>query len=508
VLNFAHPNSDGTEFNSDANLKVRESGLGEFPLPEVTGSREQLPPGQGRFALPAHLTAVGLVNQTFRAFGWQWDEAMKHSRASAVAMLRDPTIFGSLRDVQLPVAQLSFHLEPEDESDPRQMDACVRIEKAIRKTPRLQQFMLCLLDAIWYGRSAVTCAWKFDKYDPSLVVVDDWFPINGDSLVSRWSSRDWGILVNSQYEGPTDTYALGRVRWLDPDSRESVVIHTHEPFAADYYETLEQGAIRGSGVRSRIFWFWWYVSNIRALMMDLAERTGTGIWVSYFDQSNPEGRSDMERAVAAYRDKRVLSIPRDKEGRTPYGLTIMEPGGSSHAVLMELVNYYDGVIRDFITGHPIGEGSTIRVGGDPTALFEGAISNTTRYHATNLQDSLNRDFVPTYSRYMAPGLPPPKWIFEIETPNAELIAKGAELMQGLGGEIDLDQLREVFTLRKPQPGNQVYSKIQSLSPAAVDSQPVGVPVAGNTPQPAQSQTTSFSAPVQAAPPQPAGVSVQ
>lgn len=470
---------------SDDALKVRESGLADFPTPPVDpNSREQLPAGGGQWPVPVQYNVISLLNQTYRAFYHTYDEAIRHSRANAEAMRRDLVVMGALRDAQMPVAQLSWHLEALDETDPQQVQATQKIEKAIRKSHNLQLFHMANLEAIWFGRAATMCRYRWDEYDPSLMVMHDWMPIHGDSLVPRWASNEWGLLVSGMYEGETDSYSVGgRVHWLTPEERTSVVIHTHEPEAPDFYEAQKSGSIRGVGVRGRTYWWWWMLSNMRALLLDLVERVGSGVWLSYFDASNPQGRSDMEAAIASYRDKRVISIPRNRDGQTPYGLEIMEPSLNSIAAFRELIAYYESELRDYITGHSINPGSTIRIGGDPTGLAEGAISRTTRYHATNLQETYNKEWLPVYARYMTPGIPPPKWVFEIELPNADLVAQGAQLVASLNGEIDLDQIREVFTLRKPQPGSQISSKIQGLSPTAITQQPTGVPAV-------QSPTTS------------------
>lgn len=496
MINFSNP-TDSEEWKSDAALKTREAGVADFPSPPVEPAgddRTQLPAGGSRWAVEPQHNVIGLINQSFRAFHFSFDEAVRHSKANAEAMRRDLVVMGALRDAQLPVTQLSWHLEPEDETDPAQVKGAQLIQKAIKKTHNLQQFHLMNLEAIFFGRAGTLCTYRWDKFETDLMIMNDWLPIHGDSLIPRWSSGDWGMLVGPGFEGETSPYSMGRVHWFTPQEREAVVIHVHEPEAPDYYETLKAGSIRGVGVRGRTYWWWWMLTNMRALLMDLVERTGSGVWLSYFDQSNPTGRSDMEQAIAAYRDKRVLSIPRDKEGRTAYGLEIKEPSLQAIASFRELIAYYESELKDYITGHSINPGSTIRIGGDPTGLAEGAISRTTRYHAVNLQETYNRQWLPVLAKYMTPGIPPPKWVFEIETPNAELVAKGAELVKTLGGEIDLDQLREVFTLRKPQPGSQIASSVQSLSPVAMDQGvPQGVPVAGNTPQapqPAQSPITS------------------
>jgi hypothetical protein len=493
VTNFAHPSP--SDWNSDANLSAREKGVGEIPTPPMEpDDRNQLPAGRGLWPVPPHLGFVGLTGQTFRSFHYTIDEAIKHSRSNAAAMLNDTLILTALEDRLRPSSQLGWHVVPRDETDPEQVRAAAKNTLAIATTPKLQDFFFNLNMAKWYGKMAVELVWEWDRYDPTMMVVREWSPVNGDSLVPRYSFSEWGRLVNAQYEGPTDTYFLGRVHYYTPEEMESVVVHTHRPKQPDYYLHQESGALRGQGLRNGSYWMWYYRLNLLALLMDYLERFATGVWKGWFDESNPSARTDLEQAVAAYKSKSMLSLPWRRDNSPVCDLQIMEVGATSPAIIRDTLSYLDQLLRSYILGRPVPAGN---IGGDEVALHEDSITGTTKSDALSLAEDLSKHWLPTLYRYNSPNVPPGKLVFDIEHANADKLLSYAQVMRELGWSVDLDHLAEVCGLRRASLDSNISTKIQSLNPTAVTDVPQGVPVAGNSPpvQPvAQQQPTDPNSP--------------
>jgi hypothetical protein len=486
VLNFAHPNSKPTDWNSPEQLAVREAGLGEFPSPPLEDNeREQLPAGGGRFSVPPHLYTTGLVNQSFRSFYYLFDQALKKSREQAVACRFDPVIEQAIKEAKTPIAQLSWYIEPTDETNPAEVDAAQKVTLAISRTPRLQQFFMDLLEGLWFGRAALQLTYQWDSDDPSLMTVKNWMPLPSDSLVFRWAG-DLGVQVNSAFEGEADTWNLGRVHYFTPKEMEAVLLHQDERRPADWYDITGAGSINGVGWRNVVFWYWFIKTNILANLLDLTERIGNGVWLAGFDQSNPEGRNSWERAIAEYRDKRVLMRPIDKMGNSLYDLNILEPGATTTANLEGLIRYFEGIIRSVILGHPLGAGAEINIGGDPAAIYGDAISRSTKYHAGNLAETLTYRWLPVLYKYMCPGVRAGTFKFSTDHPNADQMLSFAERLGALGFSVDLDDIADICGLKKAAPNAQIYSKVQNLNPIGLEATPQQVPIAGNTPQPVQS----------------------
>jgi hypothetical protein len=105
------------------------------------------------------------------------------------------------------------------------------------------------------------------------------------------------------------------------------------------------------------------------------------------------------------------------------------------------------------------------------------MSRVIKYDAVNLAETLTVDLVKVIYRYMAPGMPPAKFKFEIDVPNAKEFAEAAQLYYEMGGDIDSDELRNNLGLAKPKPGAPVLSKLQSMQPAAMGMEAQGVPQA-------------------------------
>jgi hypothetical protein len=95
-----------------------------------------------------------------------------------------------------------------------------------------------------------------------------------------------------------------------------------------------------------------------------------------------------------------------------------------------------------------------------------------------LDATLTRDLVSVLYKYNCPHVPPGRFVSDLDTPNAEAVLGHAEVIHGLGGDVDIDHLRTIAGLPKPRPTSDVASPVQSLSPVAVGQTPQGVPVAG------------------------------
>lgn len=222
----------------------------------------------------------------------------------------------ALRARQIPTAQLSWHLETPDDSDPQQAAAVEGLTEIINEIPRFQQLKMHLLEALWYGRYGVQLAyqWDFSRGSRRLVVRDHW-PINGDKLVFRFSGAA-GVLVHMLYPGEWMLTDRGRAHFFDEAEREAVIIHKHEPEDADFYEGEMAGALHGVGVRSRIYWLWYLRSQVSAWMMDYLERVGAGgLTIYYYEAGNAQSMTEVKTAAQEQFRNNAILFPRYREGK-------------------------------------------------------------------------------------------------------------------------------------------------------------------------------------------------
>jgi hypothetical protein len=496
-MNTDYPSkTEYPEFNSATQLEVRESGIGEIPSPPIG----ELPPGQGLYAVPPHLTKISLINLIARSYRWTYDEALKHSRENAVAMLRDTEIREALETRFMQTVQLEWYLEPQDETDQKQVDAAKKITEVIKKTPYLQDLFKTLLWGIWFGRAGAALTYKYDYSHADKqrrTVVKNHYPINGDSLVARWNG-EWGQKVYAGFPGTKEPTDLGYAHFYSPEELEAIIIHTHNKEDADFFEPELAGQIRGSGLRGHCYWFWWLAGNFLALAQDYAERFAWGIWTAGYDKTNPNGKLEMEDSLAGYKSDRVILVPKNPDGSTPYTVDVKEVGTATPTFIFEIVQWLRGIIKRYIIGSDLSEDSAMQIGGDGAGVLEDRISRVVKYDAERLAETLTYFWVPVLCKYnCGEHVPPPYFKFNVDRPNAGNLLNYALQLHQLGDDIDLDFLREAAGLPKTTPGSSVSSKLQPMSPTAVDAVPQNTVMIGQPgPIPDQMQQQQIPQPQQ------------
>lgn len=460
--------------------KIRESVPGTLPQPPV----QELPAGQGKWPVPHHETKVALVNLSSRTYRWTSDEALKHSRKNAAAVLRDLVVRNALAVRWAPIVQLGWHLKPRDATDPRQVEGTAKLTDVIHHTPRFQDFLQYCLWGEYFGFAGVAQVFEWEKIgDEMCMVVKEHRPIHGDSLVPRWDG-EWGILVNGAAEVEKDIgNGLGMAHYFTPAEREAVVIHSAPAEDVDFYESQMSAQIKGSGLRGHIYWYWYLKSNYQALLADFTERFAMGVWKFYFETGNDEGKTYMENAIAGYKNNRAIGIPRTPAGETAYDLQIMEVGTANPAFIRDQILEMNELIHKYITFQDVNS-LDVAVGGDGAGLVTDRISRGIKYCAKRLAQTLSDQWVSVLARYNTPDIPPPSFEFDVDSPNAGEVLGYAETLHQMGGPIDLEHLYDLCGIPMPAPDSTVASKIQPLSPQMAQT-PQGVPVVNQDSQPQQ-----------------------
>src|ERR1700676_101369 len=105
---------------SEAEQAPYEAG---YPLPEAPRA-DNLPPGGGKYSIPHFQSFASIINLATRAYRYTYDEALADSATNALAIRRDPVVWESIRSRQLPVVQLPWHIECDNDQDTQQAEAC------------------------------------------------------------------------------------------------------------------------------------------------------------------------------------------------------------------------------------------------------------------------------------------------------------------------------------------------------------------------------------------------
>lgn len=478
-----------------------------YPLPTAP-TADNLPPGDGKFALPHFITFASIINYASRTYRWSFDEALRHSYANAKAIRRDPVVHGALRVLQRGVAQLPWHIECDDDNDESQVKAVSIITNLVEKTPRLQRLLVHLLEAVWYGRYGVQLAYEWHYDGPTRQMrVRDFKPILGDKLVFTFGG-EVGVLVHGTYDGEYRITERGKAHFFDPAEREALIVHEYEPEDSDFFDSEFGGAIHGKGIRDRVYWVWWLKQQVQSWMFDYLERVGAGgFTIYYYDAGNDGSLQEVKKAAEEQFRNNTILFPRLRDNpKGGPGVERVEASLQGAAFIKELINdYFDGVIRRYILGDSVeSSDANLNIGGDEAEFKAATLSSIIKYIAVDLQETLTQDWIKVLAKYNCPGMEDKlRWKFDIDKPNVKEMMEAANLFYEMGGELDADDMRTKIGIPKPEAGHAILSKVPPMTPTAVGQQPEGVPgvapmgpPAQGGPPPDQSQQPQPQAPVQ------------
>lgn len=455
------------------------------------------PPGGGHWAVPNVLSFPSLVTTASRSYLYSFDEALANSPTNALAMENDVVLQGALKTRKRPTSQLSWHIDPIDDTDPAEIEASAIITKIVEAFPKWTQFLFYMGEAIWYGKygSQLIYEWNDDLIPGrKSLAVRQHRPVNGDKLRFKWDDTP-GILVYGGYPGTWEATDWGMAHFLTPFEREQFVIHQYEPKDVDWTQPRKAGAIEGVGVRGQIYWFWWLKTQVFALLMNYLERFSNGMTIFRYPAHDPAAQQAAAYAAQQQFSQTALLYPRwNSERPDNNDIERMEVGTASPALLQALVtDYFDMVMTRFIRGESpyLGPDGGARGGGDMATLAAEGLDETVKYDAVLLQETIQKDLVNVLYKYNCPGVRPGKFSFEVDTPNAAEVLGYAKTLYEMGVGLSEDQLFEISQLQKPKPGDAIVSQMGPMQPAAVGGAPQGVPVAGQAGPPQQDGTNGL-----------------
>jgi phage gp29-like protein len=416
-------------------------------------------------------------------------------------MRRDPVLMGALRGVQIPVAQLSWHITPDDETDPAESEAAKLMTYIIERVPKLQTLKMQLLEAVWFGKYAVEVEYEWRNFrGEEKLFVRSHHPVNGDKLRYKWDGTP-GILVYAGFPGTREATDQGLCHFLTPDERLGYLIHEFEPDDADWTEPEMAGSIHGVGVRGRLYWFWWLKQQVFAQLMNYLHRFANGLTIFYYQAGNPEAKREAEVAARQQFSNTSILYPRwNSENPDLNSVQRLEVGTANSNLLWNLVSeYFDDIMVRYIQGQDLSsKAEATGLGSGVADLHGDTLDTRIKYLAIGLQETLQTDLVDVLYSYNAPGVHPGRFEMEVDSPDSEkLMAYGQQLYEW-GVPLDEDQAYKLSQWQKPKPGGGIITNVGAMSPAAVGGVPQGVPVSGAAgPQ----DPTSGMTPPQAPPPQ-------
>lgn len=460
-----------------------------MPVPKlpVVQSMDQLPPGRAGLVVPHEQTFVSVYNQVQQNYSWQFDEALFDNVNNAIAMLFDPVIMEPLETRFRATALLTWHLEPEDETDDKLVTAAADLEKRIRRMPFFQQFLVQLMWDTWYGKSGaqVLYNWWRNKEGRMGLVPTSFVPINGDKLVPFYARGggigDWGIRVSGAwFEGDTTVMSdYGRVHKFTRDERQAIVISQYMQQDADYLRPRKAGQVAGVGLRERLYWFWAIKNQVMGLLADYLRWFAQGLTIYYYEMGDDAAYQEVKKQAEENAGKPFLLFPRERDGAPNWKpVERFDPSTASTNLMTSLVTeYFDAVIRRMILGSGVSTvgGPTGLNANGPAEAQEKTSDSVVKFDANRIGEVLSQDFVSTLNTWTYPGYPNPKFMFELDSPNVEELRSSADSFMQWGGQLGEESMRKLLGLPAPKPGENLLGQMQSMQPTAVGNLPNGVP---------------------------------
>lgn len=469
-----------------------------YPQTEVPPN-QHMPPGGSKWVLPHYLQNLTFMNFVSRSYFWTHDEALRDSECNAEAMLADAVISTALTDRYRPVCQLEWQLEPRNPTDPAEKQLAEDITSILDDIPRFQDMRRCLLEAIWYGRSGVQVVCKWSEHQEGRLEIDNWTPIHGDSLVFKFSGQV-GIMCNPGMDDPGCENIEGRggrAKFLSKRESEVVLIHEFEPSATPYFRQEMAGQVHGSGMRGRVYWFWWIRQQLLRIMLDFLRKAGNGFFLAGYEAGNRTERAAMQKAMEQQAGQPVLYVPIDQNRGLDKVLQHL-PSSMTGADFQWMVwNGMNALIRDAILGQSnANKAAPAGLGGSQSEHQGMTDDERVKYDAQAIETPLQK-LVNLIAKYMRPNVRPPKFKHLADKRNPLEVIAAVDKAMSWGLVVPKSWVQQELGIPDVNEGDEVLGMIQSQQATAMTSAPSGAPMAG----PAGPQEGMQGAPPQQAQPQ-------
>lgn len=440
------------------------------------------PRGEALFPLPHPAQFAGQAGWANRAYWGQHDEALANSRDNAEKMRLDPVIDSSMRLLTYPTSLLTHHVEPDDDEDPKQVEAATRAQKYLSYMPGFLFAKHHLYDeGSFTGRAAVKMRWQNKQKRDRVVMLPTGFePINGDKLVFKYDGRV-GCLVQSWFPAPTEAVPAGngRAYFFTPEEREQLIVFNFEPTDASYYKPQRGGAIQGLGFRDKLYWIWALKMRVWSMGMDFLQWFAQGLTVYYFRNGNAEHARAVQAYVEAQQGQSAMLFPYFTGNETQFKpIERFEASTASPAFIQQLLtDYFDRVMKEIILGQSLTSGTApTGLGSGVAAAHQNTFDQRVKYLASAMDEVMTRDILGPYYRANEPGMPCGRWVSDLDDPNAQSVIENAERIVAMGGAVPEETVLEAGGLPQVKPGDTILTNVQPQQPAATGGIPNDVPV--------------------------------
>jgi hypothetical protein len=468
--------------------------------------------GYGSLALPVPFQYAAVITGADKTF-WmdRYDEALRDSRADAIAMCRDPYLMSLLYERMRAIACRKWHIEVEDEQDPEQLEVRDVVTKSLRRTgvgtqrecQGLIYLKFALLRAIWYGRYGMQVRWRWDNVsvnqaapnpvtDPTaldhfvgqnpdtpagpdirpkttrraLCIAEHW-PVQGDKIGHTWDHTPFVMINGSKTtELPGAEIlnsTLGFALALKGTWRERFIIHNYHGDDVDFFEQIDQQeAIHGLGERSTLYWLNFQRLEYDSWRATFFERVGLGTNVWLYQGGNANALNEAKAAAQDHSNKNNIFVPVwPGMGREIVGAfeRVEVPTAGAEA-LNNMIEAIEKKMERLIVGQ---SDSSRRepggFGGHDDAFQRDTKSDITIMDGEMFDATMTRDAVNTIVRYSFWDKPHlwhcARYVTEVQAIDPEKTLKAVESAAGVGVDFIKDQVRGLVPgMSKPEPGDE------------------------------------------------------
>lgn len=465
---------EGSKWSGDPN--------DEDPAAAIKG----MPPNLGESLVPHVITFQGIVSSVSRIYRPS-DEAINDSFENARYMRNDPIVMECVEMRQRSVSLLDWHIEPDDENDPKQVEIADELKAILEQTPRFMQYRENLLHATWFGRYGCQhqFAWSYLRGKKRLI-LKSWKPVHGDKIVFRYDDgtkeydpQQVGVRVGAGFTTGSSVakqWTVDRINKVEPTDyglayfleiweRPLLAIHKHYIEDGEYEDPRNAGRIHGVGIRSRIYWAWYQKQETLAFLMEFMERSATGIEIWYYPYGNPEAEKAVRKAAGERigQGRNIVMVPRPMgEEGLAYDVQRIEPGMAGADALKSIVTEYFGhMIKRYILGQTLTtEASATGLGSNLADVHLDTYMQIVKYDATLLEETITKDLIEPLKLFNWPHLRDTPFHFRIDTEAPDVGGKleAWERAFNMGLKISAQSLRDLIGAPVPEEDEEVLDK--------------------------------------------------
>ncbi len=408
------------------------------------------PPFFGQDIVPHTYTSLGRTGITSQSY-LTLDEATLNSMANAERMRKDCGIMESLEGRQRSVALLNWHIEPENSQSYDQKILAEELTKILKRTSRFTEMRRFLQENVWYGKYAAAINYGTDWIDgKKRIFARRVEPRHGDKLVFRYDdgthtyqAGQVGIRVGAHYRTESrlrhdeqrehiQYTDHGMVYWLDPQERKTIVVHKHMIEDAPFHEPRMMGRIHGVGVRDRIYWTWYAMTECLQRVLEYLDRSAMGVEIWRFPAGNQLAEARVRKAAQEYISggRSVVLCPvYAGEQADMFGVEHIEPGMAGvDSMLTVIKEFFGHKIKRYILGQTLtSEADATGLGSGVADAHMATFADIVTYDAINQEETLTEDFLRPIQLWNFPRSAMYYLRFKIDTESEDAQKK----MQGL-----------------------------------------------------------------------------